>query len=140
MFFGKRPPQLDDGPIVMVDDSDADAMIARVYHGKSRLTQPFVHLPGGEELVEYLADPTNAMPSLVMLDINMIGMSGFDALEVIRTQPRTREVPVVIMVTSSKADADMRRAETSGANGYFVKPLGGTEYASFFNELLDDQS
>lgn len=133
MGFSAKPRLRGGGPIVMVDDNDADAMVARIYHRKAGLEQSFIHLESGESLLAHLDDATLPTPSIVMLDINMRGIDGFETLGLLRE--RSDELPVIVMVTSSKSEADQARAEELGADGYFVKPLEGTGYLEFFREI-----
>jgi CheY-like chemotaxis protein len=60
-------------------------------------------------------------PDLILLDINMAGVSGFEVLMEIKADPRWKRVPVV-MLTSSTANADVARAYELGASGYISKP------------------
>ncbi len=61
------------------------------------------------------------LPDLILLDINMPGLSGFDVLEAVKADERLKSVPVV-MLTSSDASADVARAYELGASGYISKP------------------
>ena len=80
----------------------------------------------GDEAMEWLrsAEP---LPDLILLDINMPGMSGFDVLEAVKADSRLKTVPVV-MLTSSDASTDIARAYELGASGYISKP-------SYFHDL-----
>ncbi len=59
---------------------------------------------------------------LLLLDINMPEMDGFELLEHLRSEEALRDIPVVVC-TGSDYDKDMLRAESLGAAGYLVKPL-----------------
>jgi CheY-like chemotaxis protein len=80
----------------------------------------------GDEALSWLraADP---LPDLILLDINMPGLSGFDVLETVKADDRLKTVPVV-MLTSSDASSDVARAYELGASGYISKP-------SYFHDL-----
>lgn len=60
-------------------------------------------------------------PDLILLDINMVGLSGFDVLAQLKADPALRFIPVV-MLTSSEAATDVARAYELGASGYISKP------------------
>ncbi len=62
-----------------------------------------------------------ALPDLILLDINMAGLSGFDVLRAVKSDGRLRHIPVV-MLTSSALDSDVARAYELGASGYISKP------------------
>ena len=81
----------------------------------------------GEETLEYLAGfgkyqyhKAYPKPNLLLLDLGLPILSGFDVLEWIRTNPSFAALPVVVL-SSSVLDADVRRAELLGANGYLTK-------------------
>jgi CheY-like chemotaxis protein len=59
-------------------------------------------------------------PDLVLLDLNLPGMDGFEVLRQVRAAERTRKVPVII-VTSSQAETDVQRAYETGANSFVSK-------------------
>jgi CheY-like chemotaxis protein len=63
------------------------------------------------------------LPSIVVLDLKLPRMSGFEVLRLIRTSPRFQTL-IVVMLTSSAADSDVTQAYALGANAYLVKPLG----------------
>jgi CheY-like chemotaxis protein len=60
-------------------------------------------------------------PDLILLDLNLPKVSGHDVLKRIKSDPRTRHIPVIIL-TSSRAEADVHRAYESHANAYLRKP------------------
>ena len=62
------------------------------------------------------------VPSLVLLDLNMPGLTGFDVLGYLRREPRLREVPVIV-VTSDDQPESAERAMKNGASAYVIKPL-----------------
>jgi len=74
----------------------------------------------GESATVYLSQES-APPDLVLLDINMPGLSGFDVLEHIKGDPRLKAIPVVVL-TSSELPSDITRAYQLGASGYVSKP------------------
>jgi two-component system, chemotaxis family, response regulator Rcp1 len=62
-----------------------------------------------------------AAPDLILLDINMPGLSGFDILTELKADPQLKHIPVV-MLTSSELSSDVARAYELGASGYISKP------------------
>ncbi len=111
--------------ILLVDDDDGHLMIAQRAIRRSALdVEVHVAHTGQEALQELgLADePANGhpllQPVLVMLDLSMPGVSGWDVLRRIRT--RHRNVPVVVVSSSGRPD-EVRRSYEMGANSYLVK-------------------
>jgi len=62
------------------------------------------------------------VPSVVLLDLNMPGLSGFDVLSYLQREPRLREVPVIV-VTSDDQPESAERAMKAGASAYVIKPV-----------------
>ncbi len=128
----------DTGPIVMVDDSPDDILIARRCYRRAGLHNPFVTLDGGTALLAHL-DEVDAgvapMPALVLLDINMPDMNGFEALSRVREKAAFRELPVVMMLTNSDDPHDRERARQKGASGLQIKPTRVVDYVGFFKSL-----
>ena len=81
----------------------------------------------GIEAVEYLADPEKPCPSLILLDLKLPRMNGLEVLEVIRKNPKTRRLPVVVF-TSSNEQIDVMGCFDSGANSFVCKSVDYTEY------------
>jgi len=74
---------------------------------------------GREALAQLAADP---LPDLVLLDVMIPHVTGFEVLQKLRAEARTRELPVVMM-TSFSRERDVARGRELGANDYIIKPL-----------------
>lgn len=127
-----------DGPVVMVDDSESDSFLARKCYERSKLTKEFLTLPSAQALIDYLDGVragTEIMPALVLLDINMPGKNGFDALAEIRANPDFHDIPIITMLTNSDDPRDAKKSVELGADGFFTKPSDIVEYIRFFDSL-----
>jgi CheY-like chemotaxis protein len=82
---------------------------------------------GEEGLVEY----ARFLPDLVVMDINMPRMNGLELLNVLKTDPALRTIPVVVLTTSS-AEEDILRSYQSHASSYVVKPI---DFEQFFSAI-----
>jgi len=101
------------------DDPDHTLIITRAI----RQISPGVRVwtvDDGESALALLRESEN-LPDLILLDINMAGLSGFDVLAQVKGDARLKLVPVV-MLTSSELSADVARAYELGASGYISKP------------------
>jgi DNA-binding response OmpR family regulator len=78
------------------------------------------------------------LPHLVLLDVMLPKMDGFEVLQKLRAEPRTRSLPVV-MVTSFSRDRDAARGRELGANDYIVKPLMEVDFLKRIEHLIKDQ-
>lgn len=95
---------------------------------KARLSHPLVIVRDGQEAVDYLSGNgpyadrfAHPLPALVVLDLKMPRMSGFDVLAWLATKPEFRSLPAVVL-SSSADESDIKRARQLGAREYFVKP------------------
>ena len=77
-------------------------------------------------------------PDLIVMDVMMPEMDGFEALKKLKENPATREIPV-IMLTAKAQDADVFRGWQSGADLYLTKPFNPAELLSFVKRLLVSQ-
>ena len=128
-----------DGPLVMVDDDAVDIMLFEHCHKRSHLDHRFVAFTSGEEFLQqlhsYLVD-NERLPALVLLDINMPGMNGFEVLAALRAEEAFSEAPVVVFFSDSDNPEDRRRAAAYGTC-VVEKFLGVHDGVAFLNELAD---
>ncbi len=78
-------------------------------------------------------------PDLIVMDVMMPEMDGFEALKKLKENPATRDIPV-IMLTAKAQDADVFRGWQSGADLYLTKPFNPAELLSFVKRLLASQN
>ena len=128
--------------ILLVDDDDEDAFLTRRAFSKGKLLNDFHHVSSGEEMFAYLrgegrfALEASPRPDLILLDINMPGMGGLEALKLLREDDTLRRIPVVMLSTSDDMD-DVLGSYDGGANSYVTKPVdvaGMMKVASLFEE------
>jgi two-component system response regulator len=88
----------------------------------------------GEEALTYLLDEKNSKPKLVLLDLKMPKVDGIEVLRVLKTNERTKTIPVV-MLTSSKEDRDVIETYQLGVNAYIVKPVSFEQFGKAVTQL-----
>jgi CheY-like chemotaxis protein len=116
-------------PVILVcDDDEDDQMLIREAFGKAGLNIRSQSLYNGLELLEYLQSES-PRPDIILLDLNMPLMNGFEALNWIKSHPGYSRIPVVIY-TNSSLDADVKRCYTLGASFYLTK-------SASFDELVE---
>lgn len=117
------------GPIFIVDDDDGHAWLIESRLRESGIANPILRHSNGHEVMEALFGATRAeeMPVLIMLDLNMPGLSGRKVLERIRATPATRTIPIVVLTTTANP-LEIRACYELGCNFYLTKPV---EYAEF---------
>lgn len=123
-------------PVTHVDDDEATRYILRKVYERSNLENPLLSFESGMAFLEYLESAKKVeIPALLLLDINMPQMSGFDVLEKIRTQEQFVNFPICVMLTSSIQEQDKERAKQLGANRFFTKPDNMGGYNEFFEKF-----
>ncbi|MBT0769407.1 response regulator [Kineosporia sp. J2-2] len=116
------------GPILLVEDGD-EAELTRWAFARCGVPNRMVLARDGVEALELLLpeDGSQALePAVVLMDINMPRMNGLEALRMLRADPRTRSLPVV-MLSNSAAERDIVESSASGANSYVQKPINGDD-------------
>ena len=109
--------------ILHIEDSLADATLLAVAAKQSQIALPILHIDDGEAALDYLRNPSNELPDLILLDLNMPGKSGQAVLREIRADERTSRIAVVIL-TSSDNVGDVASCYDGHADAYVVKPIG----------------
>lgn len=107
--------------IVMVDDDTVDAYTVSREFEKVPTASDFEHVESGSALFDHLDHPNGKRPDIILLDINMPKMNGFEVLARLRKRPSDGDIPVVMLTTSDNED-DVREAYRCGANAYLSKP------------------
>ena len=127
--------------IVLVEDDPNDAeLIIRVLK-KHNLSNKIIHLKDGAEALDFLlargayAQRTNCRtPKVVLLDLKLPKLNGIEVLQQIKSNERTKNVPVVVL-TSSKEERDLKEAYELGVNSYVTKPINFDEFARTVAEM-----
>lgn len=109
-------------PIVIVDDDSDDRGLIKDAFLENNAGRNFVLFENGDLLLEFLRTvPDSEFPSLILLDLNMPGKDGREALKEIKKDSRTHHIPVVVFSTSS-LDRDRIISYELGANCFLTKP------------------
>lgn len=110
--------------LMLIDDSTFDQMIYRRIAEKSGLVDKLLQYIDATEALAYLADLENPRPSLILLDINMPQMDGFEFLEAVTETVGTELCPIVVMLTTSLNPRDEERAKRHElVQDFLNKPL-----------------
>jgi CheY-like chemotaxis protein len=126
--------------ILYVEDNPNDADIFSRLMRKLDRPVSFTIIDNGVEALDYLTGQGDYKqqnsPKLVLMDLNMPGMSGFDVIQQARQTESTRFVPIVAFSTSD-SPTDIRAAYEAGINAYVVKPGGYQATATLLSRLYD---
>jgi CheY-like chemotaxis protein len=126
-------------PILMAEDNLDDVLITRRAWKKGNIKNKLYIVNDGEEALDFLykrgqyADAPSI--SLILLDLNMPKMNGFEVLETIKNDAGLRSIPVIVLTTSNRS-RDIRRAYHLGCNSYITKPVG---YENFLKAVIEIQ-
>ncbi|MBV9622960.1 MAG: response regulator [Acidobacteria bacterium] len=115
--------------ILLVEDDPNDVLLLQRAFARHQLAGNIHAVNNGEEAIAYLNDARRSrpVPGVILLDLSLPRLSGFEVLSWLRQQPLLKPLPVVVL-TSSKDQGDVDRAYELGANSYLVKTsnLDGT--------------
>lgn len=117
--------------ILVVDDEKH--IVRLVQANLDRAGYTVVTANDGKEALQKVADEN---PDLVVLDVMMPYMDGFEVLQNLRRNPSTRDIPV-IMLTAKAQDADVFKGWQSGVDCYLTKPFNPMELLSFVKRIFD---
>ena len=126
--------------ILMVEDNEGDARLAREALRDGRIRNALHHVWDGEEALAFLrrrgeyADAPR--PDLILLDLDLPRMDGGEVLSAIKEGDEFKRIPVVILTTSS-ADADILRSYNRHANCYITKPINMVEFLKVVTAIQD---
>lgn len=129
------------GTILLVEDNQDDVDLTMRVLKKHKLANEVVIARDGAEALNYLLADERiddegvwVYPHLVLLDVNLPKVTGHEVLRAIRSNRRTKMLPVV-MLTSSKEDRDIIESYDSGANSYIQKPVSYEDFSEAVRQL-----
>ena len=126
--------------VLLVEDNESDAEMTIRALRKNHLASRLLHVRDGAEALDFIFGEGNYcdrqidhMPKVILLDLKMPKVNGIEVLLKIKSDARTKKIPVVIF-TSSMEDPDIQECYGLGVNGYVVKPV---EFAEFYKAVTD---
>jgi putative two-component system response regulator len=119
--------------ILAVDD-DVTALDA-MRQNLERKGYAVVTANSGEDALEYVA--SNEAPDLILLDVQMPGINGYETCRRLRAASKTEKVPIVFLTGRSELD-DLKQGKEAGSDLYLVKPVLGNKLLSFVGMFLSD--
>src|SRR5438552_723719 len=127
--------------VLLVEDNPTDAELAVRALKKKNLANKLYHVKDGAEAIDfvfaqgaYSHRKVENGPKVVLLDLKLPRIDGIEVLRRIKTDDRTKAIPVVVM-TSSREDCDLTDCYSLGVNGYVVKPVEFDDFARAVSEL-----
>ncbi len=125
--------------ILLVEDNPDDVLLTQRAFRKNNIGNDIVVKRDGQEAIDYLFGPgalaaDGRLPVLVLLDIKLPKVDGLEVLRRMRSDERTKLVPVVIL-TSSKEQADLIAGYQLGCNSYIRKPVDFDKFLDAVRQL-----
>ena len=122
---------MDPRTILVVEDNEYNRKIVRKLLGGSYRLLEAIDGEAGVALA--IAE----LPELILMDVQLPKMSGLDATRMLRTDARTKHIPIVI-ITSFALSGDRERASEAGATGYLAKPYSPGELLALVRKFLPE--
>lgn len=126
--------------ILLIEDNESDAELTIRILKKHHLANKLLHLKNGEEALDFLfarglysGRAIENGPKIILLDLKMPKVDGIEVLEKIKSDKRTKSIPVSVL-TSSKEHPDIKKCYELGVNSYVVKPV---EFDQFVKAITD---
>jgi CheY-like chemotaxis protein len=117
-------------PVLLVEDDTVDAMAVGRALKELKVRNELVHSTNGERALEYLSNPSNGRPCVILLDLNMPGMNGVEFLKVIKADDTLKNIPVVVLAASNE-EKDIVETFNLGVAGYIFKPVDCKKFNEF---------
>ncbi len=127
--------------ILLVEDNSSDAEMTIGALTENNLVNKLWHVKNGAEALDFIFSEgqyayrqSYRNPKVILLDLKMPKVDGIEVLKRIRSDERTRTIPVVVL-TSSNEDRDIKKCYDLGVNSYVVKPVEFDEFQKAISEL-----
>ena len=129
--------------ILLIEDNPGDAKLSKIALQKAEINNSVMWVKDGEEAFEFLlakgrySDRSNSpLPKIILMDLKLPKVNGFEVFREIRNHSATNKIPVV-MVTSSDEDTDMEKAKELGIDRYIVKPMDFLTYVKLLSGVKE---
>ena len=124
--------------IVMVEDDEGHARLIERNIRRAGISNDIRHFLDGGSAIDFIfndrSGPAINGPALVLLDLNLPDMSGTDILERIKSEPRLKRTPVVVLTTTDDK-VEIQRCYDLGCNVYITKPVNYESFADAIRQL-----
>jgi len=123
-----------DVDILLVEDNSNDAELTLRALKQRNLANQVLLCRDGAEAMEFFTASAGPVPKVVLLDLKLPKVDGLEVLRRLKSDARTKSIPVVVL-TSSREEPDIERAYELGANSYIVKPVDFEAFARAVSDV-----
>jgi CheY-like chemotaxis protein len=124
--------------VILVEDDDGHANLIKRNLQRGGVTNPITHLKSGRDAMAYFFDtpssPFHTEKTIVVLDLNLPDIEGFEILRALKENAGTRTIPVIVLTTTD-APSDIDRCYGLGCNVFMTKPVGYEEFSEAIRKL-----
>ncbi len=122
-------------PVLLVEDDDVHVRIFERAFKETGVDSPLFVTPNGEEALAFLRDSDNPAPGVIVLDLNMPRMNGFEFLRILNLDESLKKIPVVVLTTSGDR-RDIEECFDLGVAGYMIKPVSYEEFLDMTGAIV----
>ncbi len=133
-------PTISEVTIVLVEDNAGHARLIEKNLRRANISNPIVMLENGQLALDYLfgeqgyVNTEHHSPLLVMLDLNLPVIDGYRVLEKMKSDPRTKSIPIIVLTTTDDVH-EINRCYELGCNVYITKPVEYEQFAQAIAKL-----
>lgn len=124
--------------IVMVEDDEGHARLIEKNLRRSGIMNEFMHFENGREVLEFFnaeqSREEHHEKTLVLLDLNLPEIDGFEVLQSLKEDDRTKKIPIIILTTTSNPK-EIDKCYELGCNIYITKPVDYQNFSEALSKL-----
>ena len=122
--------------ILLLEDEVADAYLIKIALREYNISARLHHVLDGREGLGFLQQQNTPCPDLILLDLNMPRMNGYEFLTAIKKDEQFKNIPIVVLTTSD-VESDVLRSYQLGAASYITKPTGLDQFMSVIHKISE---
>ena len=120
--------------ILLVEDDSGHARLIEKNLRRSNITNEIITVSDGQQALDYVSGGECASPLLVLLDLNLPVLDGYQVLECMKADERTRRIPVIVLTTTDDT-REVSRCYELGCNVYVIKPVDYDQFTEAIRNL-----
>jgi CheY-like chemotaxis protein len=130
----------DEVTILLAEDDPGHARLIEKNLHRANITNDIVYAENGQQALDYLfgegayAGKQQRLPLLVLLDLNMPGIDGYQVLKRMKEDERTRRIPVIVLTTTDDLH-EVSRCYDLGCNAYLTKPVDYAQFSDLIRKM-----